>query len=641
MPSDGRPWRVFLSHTLELREHPRERSYVAAAEAAVMRAGHAVSNMAYFAARDSEPAAYCTAEVERADVFVGIIGVRYGATVRGRPEVSYTELEFEAATAAGMPRLIFLIRPDAPDIQAVDQPTEHFAKQQTFRHRLQEAGLIVAAVNSPHVLEIGLFQALVELRAPRLSIQPADPMSSVATAQTVSAAHDDSTASGGRGKLWTFASPRADIRWWSQRIFDTAYDRIGQPSAALAESINARLGPGTVSPGMLDAFRSGESLPPLDVGLTTLIVAGADVGSLTESIGAASGLRQARDDQPSRADLGLMTSEVLPATMVELDRLPAANAEEPWDRLLKILSRPATIDEPTILDLEQQTIGLYDLETQVPARQVFQHLTHHLDILAEILGDSLAPSVRRRLIRATGETAVLGGWMAWDQANRPVANRLYKLTFAASQESAEPSIAACALAYMSYAASAQGRVEDAQRMLSEARERVDRKALPGTYAWLTAREAEELTKLDQQEALRLMDLSMTCYEQTNPAEERPWTGFLDRTRMLSFALTVSLHCGRFNEARQLADQALHGAGSVKIRVLLLLELAATQIRVGNLEEGMHLTSQALSGVMSTEMTWGMPKLKELGDLLTVRHSSNPQAKRLTHQIAVVTHRRVR
>jgi hypothetical protein len=424
-------------------------------------------------------------------------------------------------------------------------------------------------------------------------------------------------------KLWTYVHPNADMKWWAQAIFNTAYDRIGQPSSVIAERLNSRIGPGSVSARMLDSYRSGESLPPFDIALTTLLAAGADIGSLSESI----------VNGPHGSDPVLAQYRPSAAFAYRPCR-PPVGSQEPWDRLLKTLTQPVVGNELSIRALELETVGLYDLETQVPARQAFQFLRHRLDILAEMLAATLQPSLRQRLIRTCGETAVLGAWMAWDQADHSAANRMYKLTFAAAQDSNEISLSACALGYMSYAASAQGRFNAAQRMLRSARERINAKALPATYAWLAAREAEELSRTDPQNALRLMDMGMSWYEKTQSANERPWAGFLDLNRMLSFALTVNLRCKRFDEARQIAMRTLKGTGSPKIRVLLLLELAAAQISVGDVEEGINLTTEALNGVLGAEMTWGLPKLAELGQLLTA-YTSYPQATRLAQEIAAV------
>jgi tetratricopeptide (TPR) repeat protein len=164
------PRRVFLSHTSELREFPRDRSFVAAAEAAVSRAGDAIADMAYFTARDSKPADFCQERVRGCDVYVGLIGLRYGSPVRDRPEVSYTELEFSAAIEAGLPRLVFLLDEDAavpiPPGRLIDSDPGLQARQREFRAKLAGSGVMAGKVASPEQLELLLLQALQETRPP-------------------------------------------------------------------------------------------------------------------------------------------------------------------------------------------------------------------------------------------------------------------------------------------------------------------------------------------------------------------------------------------------------------------------------------------------------------------------------------------
>jgi Domain of unknown function (DUF4062) len=164
-PGDaGRPWRVFISHTTELSRYPTDRSFITAARDAVVRTGHVPVEMQTFTAASMPTCQACEERLLSCDVYVGLLGFIWGTAVRDDLTRSYTELEYDTATRAEIPRLVFVVDPQAdvavPRDFWIDEVNG--AKQVAFRTKV-ENDVTRAGIRNPAELETKLYQALTEL----------------------------------------------------------------------------------------------------------------------------------------------------------------------------------------------------------------------------------------------------------------------------------------------------------------------------------------------------------------------------------------------------------------------------------------------------------------------------------------------
>ncbi|WP_232291931.1 DUF4062 domain-containing protein [Frankia sp. QA3] len=179
-----------------MNRYPADRAFVRAAADAVRRSGHIAISMEDFTAVSRLPASYCQEQVRRCDVYIGVIGFRYGSLVTGglhgdgtavarksgtalpagdpsgwtgspagppsRTAVSYTELEFLTAVESGIPRLVFLLHEDTPIPRSLTD--RNLELVEAFRERLRSAGVTVGTFRTADSLEAQVTLALTQLR---------------------------------------------------------------------------------------------------------------------------------------------------------------------------------------------------------------------------------------------------------------------------------------------------------------------------------------------------------------------------------------------------------------------------------------------------------------------------------------------
>ena len=151
---------VFVSHTSDMARLPAGRSFVQAALDGIGRAGMAAVDMRYFPAQEGSAVDYCRRRVRECEAYIAVVGFRYGSIVPDT-DYSYTEAEFREASAAGIPRLVFLL--DESALLPEGEADSDRGAVERFRRRLSEAGLMLARFATPDGLENEIRHALAEL----------------------------------------------------------------------------------------------------------------------------------------------------------------------------------------------------------------------------------------------------------------------------------------------------------------------------------------------------------------------------------------------------------------------------------------------------------------------------------------------
>ena len=165
--------RVFLSYTSELATYPEKRSFVDAAKSAINKTGHACFEMRDFTAENAPSSEACIREVSSSDLFVCLVGFKYGSPVVDQPEVSYTELEYDTASDKGMQRLIFALHEDTKGPAWLFIDPTYGPRQFKFRQKIQNE-LLIRSVSNADQLEFQLYLALRQIR-PEIINKPCLP----------------------------------------------------------------------------------------------------------------------------------------------------------------------------------------------------------------------------------------------------------------------------------------------------------------------------------------------------------------------------------------------------------------------------------------------------------------------------------
>jgi tetratricopeptide (TPR) repeat protein len=283
-----------------------------------------------------------------------------------------------------------------------------------------------------------------------------------------------------------------------------------------------------------------------------------------------------------------------------IEGLQWAVGDDAAHRVVSRLQRPGEVDESTVADMGAAIAAYRRSYRQLSVRTLLPQAGGHVQVVDELLGGSMKPTLRRQLTATAAEARALVGTMllmdlyAFDAAWSKLSEAL-----GLAQQAKARELEAFILGAMAFNASYERRHGEASDLITQARTTAQARGGPRTRGWLAAVEGELRARSgDAHACLTALEDAACALQELDRQDPGPWIGVgaFDSAKLKGYYGLCYLQLGQPHKAVEELTTALNTLDPAlrKHRCTALADLATALIQLGEVEEGCRRASQALT-----------------------------------------------
>jgi tetratricopeptide (TPR) repeat protein len=308
---------------------------------------------------------------------------------------------------------------------------------------------------------------------------------------------------------------------------------------------------------------------------------------------------------------------VLGQRTAALQGLRRAAGDEATQRVVSALKRPGKVDAITVADMEAATAAYRRGYRQLSVRTLLPQAEGQVQVVEELLGGSMKPTLRKRLTATAAEAhALVGVMLLMDLYTFDAAWWQLSEALSAAREAQAGELEAFVLGAMAFNAGYAGRRAEAIDLITEARTIARAADGPRTRGWLAAVESELRARTgDARASLAALADAESALQGLDQHDGQPWIGVgaFDAAKLKGYYGLCYLQLQQPQQAVGELTAAVNALNPTlrKHRCTALADLATALIQLGEVEEGCRRASQALKLAMELRHAVSVDRIREL------------------------------